>query len=290
MKKMLCAALSTFGFSMCSAFTNTLNESDIEIKNQKIVNDVNKTAKFKEKNPKMYKALTITGKVIGGYAAIKCVADSIDYIIVRHSLKQFDSVKNGSLQERINAFKQVVREFLKDYIYFLPYANFSSILDMLLLKTKKQVIISEASKVLLAHRGVCRNLASLCEYWLSYLDIPNYKVISYVPFSNDWHIFSIFWDNDHWALAGLVGRNNLFKPFTESETDHEYLILEPLNQMKHFSRRYLFLDDELKQQLFSGKEEIDFSKGKKITDIAHIFGSSFTITDRLRKLYCDFFC
>lgn len=158
--------------------------------------DSNKNSKFKEKHPFAYKALVGAGI----YLSAKIVFDSINHFIARYSLKRFDDVKSKPIKDRVGAFKKAIKELYKDFVYSGKSFILWSVLDVLFLRSKVQVEHSSTSKLMLTKHGVCKNAAFLVEYWLTYLNIPNFVILR----KSGPHLYNVFYDRKNWITVDVT--------------------------------------------------------------------------------------
>jgi len=116
---------------------------------------------------------------LGIYLGIKSVDELVCWGLARHSLSQFDKVKNQTYEKKVEAFLSAAKNASEKLNYSGKSAIIYTILDILMLKNANSVQRASVARLTATPYGVCRTIAMMFAYWMNYLGIENHLILSF---------------------------------------------------------------------------------------------------------------
>lgn len=147
---------------------------------------------------------------LGICLAIKSVDELVCWGLARHSLSQFDEVKNQTYEKKVEAFLSAAKDASEKLNYSMKSAIIYTILDILMLKNVNSIQRASVARLTATPYGVCGTMAMMFAYWMNYLGIEN-NLIAVFYEDKTAHLYNCYKLNDKWYYIDGTDKSN-FKP------------------------------------------------------------------------------
>lgn len=120
--------------------------------------------------------------------------------ITPYNIDQYD-ISRMDLEERTRIVHGWAQDFIRKYCIQKNYSGVSSIgysiADFVSFNNAKEMQSINEKRLLIWHKGICRNFALLLNYWFDKLGVPNHMVLEDWG-NNIYHMSNIFYNGSEW--------------------------------------------------------------------------------------------